>query len=333
MKIIALWVFLLVTAFPLAGQTKSIYVPPVTGTGSGPEDNAYIRNLLTSEVRAQNFILAQTLQDADYALMGTIIDREMYYSYNFGVNMEDVDADFDFGGLYVLHLVLQDNHNGEIEVEQDLLYYIQEDIDTFFPVVSYYIFSRITNTSVKQTADTGEDDLWRHKRWYFSAGVFWTPSVYVGRNQPVFWGNFSFGLSVEYRLLSFLSVETGIGLTPEWIRDTKAGVEDRNMLLEIPLSFKFVVRPGSHSMLEPYTGMHFNIPLMELSNPLPVSWRLGLQYGIKVGPCIIYLDSRFAVDLGTLNVEKNIGTVTVTEYQRYTAYIGIGYKFGVGTGP
>jgi hypothetical protein len=334
MKTTALWALLLVTAFPLAGQTKSIYVPPVTGTGSGPEDNAYVRSLLVAEVRAQSFVLAQTRPDADFVLMGTIIDREMYYSYNFGVYADD-DTDFDFGGMYVLHLVLQDNRSGEIEVEQDLLYNIQADIDTFFPVVSFYIFSRITTDKDKTLKQTEtEDDLWRNKRWYFSAGAFWTPRFYVAKGQSVFWGNFGFGLSAEYRILNFLSVESGFGMAPEWVRYTEAGIEDRDLLLEIPLSVKFVIRPSSYSMLEPYAGMHFNIPLMGNSKVPLASWRLGLQYCVKAGPGTIFLDTRFAADLGTPVVEKKIGNETVNfEYQRYTVYTGIGYKLGIGTGP
>jgi hypothetical protein len=57
------------------------------------------------------------------------------------------------------------------------------------------------------------------------------------------------------------------------------------------------------------------------------SWLAGIQYGVKAGPGALFIDARFAMDIGESAVEEPPGQYMA--FQRYIIHLGLGYKYGI----
>ena len=338
MKIVLIFLFFL-ACFSLPAQNRSnttVYVPPVTGDGIGPGDNEHIRQRLEAEARGRNQTIVSSRREADYSLIGSLISWDMYFAYYEnapGFFLSDYEHLYPYeDGVFVLHTVLQDNRTGEIVAEQDLLYQSLEDVDNFLPVLAMNVFSAINGGQGGQGRRNGGsgfsmDDSWRNKTWYVGGSVFWTPRVYAADAASIHYDNFGFEFIAEYHFKNFFSVESGFGFAPDWVVSMTGNYRDMTMV--IPLTFKFVVKPSFSLMLQPYTGIHFNISLSGVTRPPVVSWRTGFQGGLKAGPGILFIDPRFSIDMGKSRITRTFnGTTDTYHYSRYVLHIGIGYKYG-----
>jgi len=295
---------LLCGGFSLAAQSRpdaSIYVTPVTGTGSKAEDNSVFYKQLVLELTGQKFNLAKAQDGAGYSLIGSL------------GNYTGCE------GQFVFHLELRENQTGELKAEGDLLYEAPGDVNQQFPVL-------VTTLLYTIPIDPAVNDEWRNKWLYFGLAVTWTPHFYIGDGGSLYLGDPHGGFSAECHFLNFLSFETGIELAVDWLNIS--GKDYRNPMLEIPLLAKFVIKPGSYFMIEPYAGAYINIPFSDTTKPPLFSWLAGVQSAVKVGPGAIFLDGRFAMDIGKSTVKTAPGVV-VPPYQRYIINIGLGYKYGL----
>jgi len=308
MKRIIVWILLLCAAFSLYAQSNNaaVYVPPVTGTGSKPEDNEFIYKELVSEVTYQHFTLAKTQKDAEFSLVGTL----------------STQPDTAPSGLtqYVLHLELKDNKTNKTRSDGDLVYENPEDIKDMLPSLLYTLLYTIPVSSGK--------DNWRNKWLFVGAGAFWTPRIYTAESSSTHFASFGGGIFAEYHFLNFLSVAAGFEIASDMIKITaKAEKIYNNVLLEIPVLIKGVFKPGDYFMIEPYAGVHFNIPFDKTTAPPVFSWLAGFQYGVKAGPGMVFIDPRFSMDIGESLMDADAGVKDLS-FQRYIIHIGIGYKMG-----
>jgi hypothetical protein len=306
---------LLRVCFSLAAQSGvSVYVPPVTGTGSGPEDNYLFYRLLLNELAEQNYAAAKAQNRADFSLIAAL-----YPDLD-----ENVDVDVDeYGELVVtqffFHLELMDNKTGNVTVDGQLVYEIPSDVISLFPVLVYTLLSTIPRNTDNQ------NDEWRNMLLYAGGSAFWNPRVYFGDAQSAFFANFSGGLFAEFHFIGFMSAELGLGLAIDWVSAVR-NEDYRNLVMEIPLLVKFVIKPGDHLMLEPYVGIRYNFPFYDTINTPMFSCLAGFQYGVKVGPGVLIIDPRFTFDIGDSSLEALSGDTL--DFQRYAIYIGVGYKYG-----
>jgi hypothetical protein len=159
MKKYVVLTLLLCPVFSLYAQSNSaaVYVPPVTGTGSKPEDNELFYKQLVSEVRYQEFIPAKTKKDAEYSLVGTL----SVFSDNASSGTKQ----------YVLHLALIDNKTNQARSDGDLVYEVPEDVSTLFPSLVYTLLYTIPESSGK--------DNWRNKNGCLSASARPGPPVCI----------------------------------------------------------------------------------------------------------------------------------------------------------
>ena len=301
---------MLCSAFSLYAQSHnaSVYVVPVTGTGSKPEDNEFFYNRLNSEVTYQNFRLAKTLKDAEFYLVGTIFPHLN--------NADRPDTQ------YVFHLLLMDNKTNENMAEGELVYETPQELNTLFPVLVHTLLYTIPEEKGK--------DNWRNKTLYAGGSAFWTPRMYIDTeaNLSPHIPNFGGGVFAEYHFLDYLSVGMGFEVTTDsvLVKDKlySRTIKSTNLLLEIPVLVKYVFKPGDYFVLEPYAGIHFNIPFLKKTTPPAISWLAGLQYGVKLGPGVLFIDPRFSMDIGksTMNAVKD------KLFQRYIFHLGVGYKLG-----
>jgi len=324
-KNILVLALLLCGGFSLAAQSRpdaSIYVTPVTGTGSRPEDNSAFYKQLVLELTGQGFNLAKTQKGADYSLIGSLTP---YTGWE---------------GQFVLHLELRDNKTGEMKVEGELLYEAPDDVKQQFPVLVTALLYTIPPETVPAAAipvepipaaaipvdtipvETGKNDEWRNKWLYLGLAATWTPRFYIVGGNSKYYGDPHGGFSAEFHFLNFLSFETGVELAADWPEK----IYDIDTMIEIPFLLKFVIKPNAYFMLEPYAGAYFNISLRKTTVPSLFSWLAGFQYGVKVGPGAVFLDGRFAMDIGDTKVWAGNNPIP---YKRYLFHIGLGYKYGL----
>jgi len=301
-------ILLLCASFSLYAQSNSaaVYVPPVTGTGSKPEDNGFFYNQLVSELTYQHFKLAKTQKDAEFSLAGTLSEH----------------PDNAQSGVqhYVLHLALMDNKTGKSRSDGELVYEVPEDIKDLFPSLVYTLLFTIPQESGK--------DNWRNKWLFAGVSASWTPRIYTSENSSTHIASFGGGIFAEYHFLKFLSAGAGLEIASDSIKVVAKEKESHtNMLLEIPVLVKFIIKPAEHFILEPYAGVHFNIPFDKTTAPPIVSGLAGFQYGVKAGPGVVFIDPRFSMDIGESGMEEVPG-VKELSFQRYIIHIGIGYKLG-----
>ena len=77
-------------------------------------------------------------------------------------------------------------------------------------------------------------------------------------------------------------------------------------------------------MLEPYAGLIFNMSLYGTIKPPPIAWMIGFQYGVKVGPGILFIDPRFSMDITKARINELYGFSG--DFHRVKMYINAGYK-------
>jgi len=328
----------------LSAQSRpdaSIYVTPVTGKGSKPEDNLLFYTRLVNELTIQKAKLANASKDAEYSLFGTLAPYK---------NNE---------GQYVFHLELRDNKTVGITVEGELVYEVPDDTNQLFPILVNSLLYTIPPETIQEKTVPAETvpvetnpvetikpetpstetvsenkenkDEWRDKMLYFGLAVTWTPRIYRANEDSGYLGDPHFGFSFEYHFLSFMSLETGLELAVDEVKVRRAtNVFDiyHDTMIEIPILVKYVAKPNAFFMLEPYIGGQFNIPLLKTTIPPPFSFLAGLQYGVKVGPGALFLDARFVMDIADSKVNAPAG-VTAPAYRRYIIHLGLGYKYGI----
>jgi len=319
-------VLLLITALPLSAQVQDgiiIYVSPITGTGSAPEDNELFVELITNELMAWNFSVTAESGEEEYFLVGALAPSE------------SAENRFFFS------LALQ-NKDGATLQEQGLNYTTMDEASTLVPTLLFNIFSNVFDLNTYRPPEEPEpvvEDPWRRQEWYLGANVFWNPRSYYGDRLAINNTNLAFALSAEYHFLRFaagnlfwlkyISAETGLEFTGEYIAaSTRAGDEYNNVILQIPLFLHYVWRPGVSYMHEPYAGIIFNIPFFPDTTPALLSWAIGFKFGMKAGPGIAYANIRYAMDCMPSGLHKDNPNDT-RQYQRYMLYFGIGYKYNL----
>ena len=331
------------------------YIPMVTGRGGEPGDNAAVSAMLIAEIEARLCGVLTTPSGADILLTGSLTplirrvpdieednDALQYSDMLFSEGWVFIPRQYDHRSmpsnlyfyeavresegkqLYIFRLTARNADSRTLLVEQTLIYAALEDIGNYMPLLMFNIFSRL------RTKPEPEDPgLWRENWLFMSAVMFWTPRTYFGTALSTHLVNFGGGISAELYFHQFFSAEMGIGMSPEWVQVTALSDDYyRDVILEIPLLIKLVLKPRDHYMLEPYAGLQINIPLVGSTRPAPFSWTFGLQYGVKAGPGAVVVDARISGDFGKSGLITD-GGLERDRYQRSLVYIGVGYKFGV----
>ena len=329
MKKCAIWVLLFAAAFSLFAQTSKdvkVYISPVEGTGSTPEDNEIFTDTLIKELAVWNFTLTDTQEAADFTLSAAFSPS----GYDGADEPKKDDREYE------LSLSLLDKE-GVLLYQQSLRYTAIEEVMPYIPSMLFNMFSSFFVMYVAESAGKETDpEEWRNKSWYIGESVFWSPRLYHGSFLSSNLANFGFGFSAEFHFIQFasgnreflkyVSAATGMEFVPDWVVATdRTGDEYRNTILQIPLRFSYVWRPGALFMHQPFLGIHFNVPFYKDTTPALLSWDIGFQFGLKAGPGIAYAHILYSMDFGDSGL--NISRHDARAYQRYVMQLGIGYKY------
>jgi len=301
------FILLLCASFSLCAQTRSaaVFVQPVTGSGRSTGDNDFFYQQLVYEVGYQKFILAKEKKDAEFSLAAAISEQR-----------DDVPPGVR---QYNIHLTLIDNKTGQTTADGFLIYETAEEIEDLFPTLAYTLLYTIPE-------DAGKNN-WRNKTLYAGAGAIWSPRIYTSESSSAHLVSFGGGFFAEYHFLDFLSVEAGFEIATDMFKVKYSGETYNNILLEIPVLVKYVIKPGDSFMIEPYAGAQLNIPFGKATKPPIISALAGFQYGVKAGPGILFVDPRFSFDIGESAISPE-STFKDLNFQRYIIHLGIGYKIG-----
>ncbi|MCL2255173.1 MAG: hypothetical protein FWC09_12090 [Lachnospiraceae bacterium] len=338
-----------------------IFVPPIAGFGR-PADNVFFYRQLSSEVVFMYYSLVRSQRGCDYILKATIIPFGMEETESQGIKRPipenpnpplrnyprereyfswEIDDDIYFydtagEGNYdpnvrrtpsepfiitddhecTLRLELINNITGDALGRQQLVYAkVDASVGDLLSIIVYNMLSGIP--SIEETND------WRDKWLFLETSFLWAPRIYTEKYESVNWINFGLRAAFEFHFTNFLSLGIGTQFVQDWIVTEKYDEGHRDLILEIPIALKLVLKPAAQFVVEPYGGFAFNISLMNATIPSPASWLVGLQFGVKAGPGMIVIDPRFSMDFSesSLVLEDKI-------YQRNSMQIGIGYKIG-----
>jgi hypothetical protein len=162
-----------------------------------------------------------------------------------------------------------------------------------------------------------EDDSWKRK-WLYLGGKFGIlPQLdmeKVGESNQQYI-SFGGGVEVGFRVLEFLAVQGELNYSLDK-NDTVS-----TSLLSFPILVKGVFFPGKYTMLEPYGGIYITVPLEqpEGSSVPSLGWAAGVDFGMKAGPGILFLDLRYAADISSQSSDR----------VRNILALYVGYKYGV----
>jgi hypothetical protein len=306
MKKCVLWALLLCAGFPLFAKSPSgyyIYIPPVSGVGKSPEDNALFAGSLAGQVTANNHIITENQDRANFILTP---------------ELSHIPGQEPSGQLYLLRVTLIEKKTNTIIAEQDLIYSTPEEAGSLLVIMMGNVFSAVTGIP--------DDKPEWFNNLYLGASALWSPRVYSRRDTQITkMSNFGGGVLAELQFRNSMSVETGVTLMPEWIGIIYAdGVDRLDWILGIPLLLKYTFNPGIH-LIEPYGGIYFNFPLYGVGRPPLLSWCLGLQYGIKAGPGVFFIDTHFSMDIEASRLNKTADGILYSNRSQINA--GLGYKF------
>jgi len=291
---------------PPKNHSAAVYVLPVTGTGGQPGDNAFYFSRLVSEVIEQKYILAKTMPDSEFYFIGAL----------------SVFPDSTEAGerQYVFRLTLLDTKTNAVQAEGDVVYTNANEAVNAFSTLVYTLLLTIPESAGKFN--------WRNKWVYTGVSAFWTPRAYAADSAAMHVVNFGGGIYGELQFFDFLAAGIGFEFTTDKIKVSVKDEKDyENMLLEIPVTIRHVIKPGEYFLLEPYVGIQLNLPFTTDTKPPVISGLVGFEYGVKVGPGVFYIDPRFSIDLGKSVMDPE-STYRGLEFQRYIIHIGAGYKLG-----
>jgi len=311
---------LLISSAPLFAQEATyhvtrIYVPPIDGVGM-IDDMAYFYKQITGEIVRQYRTLGNSRRTSDYVITGKIMPLA-----GEGIDISQLPPGSE-NDENVLYVELYDNAIGEVIGSQFLTYNIPDQTtDETLSITIYYMLSGIPDL----IEGVASYETWRNKWLYVNLNFLWTPRVYSSRFQSINIASVGAEAMVDFHFLNFMSLKLGAEIIQDWVVTySSTGEYFADMVMDIPLALAFVFRPGDNFMLEPYVGINYNLSLTKVTTPYPLSWMAGAELGVRLGPGILTLDPRFAMDFN----RSWITARPSVNYWRYTIHLGIGYKIG-----
>jgi len=345
-------------------EKLNIFVLPIAGYGRD-KDNDYFFKQLAYEIFFQNHRVADSRDSSKYIFKGTIepvsgvpvkeqvpdhagqtdnynlipeyavppvknapgrreffsVEKkdEIFFLDSTGDNnalFSEIKAQAQEEGYYFI-LEMLDSATGDVIGSQKILFSVTDD---YVSKLVYFIVHNLLSNIPETPPKRGDS----RDRWmYFETSALWMPRIYYGGYELINLLGFGMKFGVEVRFLDFMSLGVGAQITQEQI--SVSDMSAAELVLELPVAIKYVLKIENNYALEPYGGAALNYSIDKKIQISEFSWFAGVQFGIKdkseTGMFVI--DPRFAMDL--FNSVYPAGNI---EYQRYSFQLGLGYKFG-----
>jgi len=324
-------------AFAQTREDIRIFIPPVIANA---EQARFFHENFTLEISTAGYTVTDNENDAHYSIQLTVRPNTIIYPDG----TEESAPPDAHQNILLISLV---RNSDKIEIVS--LFHRFTDLEEMYHYNLYlhHIYQAI-NVLITETEDEEEETeadgpaqagragrtpgvfTWDTTPLYFGGSVFLSPRIYQSNELSSYFTGIGIGILAEFHFLWILSVGTGAELATDGIAASpRFGDEYWNAVLQVPLKLQFVLRPGSF-MFQFYFGIAFNFPILPYTIPPLLSWQAGIQNGIRAGPGVIFADLRFAMDFGKSGLDQTRPHDT-REYDRYMFYLGVGYKWGVGS--
>ncbi|GHV74026.1 hypothetical protein AGMMS49940_13280 [Spirochaetia bacterium] len=312
-----------------------VWVAPMKGGTA--EDRAYFDFNLPEEVKGSGYELVDTRGESDFYITctldydteheDTIITAELYETsadaliITTSMGYQTTDEMNDWNLTMIYRLMANAPISKSLSMEESEFIEVESENKKVFP--HYRLLVGL--------------------RGGYSLRIYPKPTSSYYNNG---WGNsFEAAVHVSYDPWQYFGFQTEIIFTMDSAKLTRPGdlivaqnlpniTEKYNSFsLMIPLMVKGIFR-FNRLVVSPFVGPYFTMPLGKMtinddkksafSVKVPLGVTAGAELGMHLGPGILFLDTRYAVDFGS-TVLANETTV----YQRNIVSFSLGYKFGL----
>jgi hypothetical protein len=148
------------------------------------------------------------------------------------------------------------------------------------------------------------------------------------------------GVHSGFQFTRFLALQAEALYTADKVSysgdDGEAGFESQSLMFAALLKFTF--RP-SKFLIAPFAGGYFALPLgrLKMSSDaygdasfdasIPAGILGGIDLGLNIGPGALFLDARYAMELGNTSINDGKGNLAI--YSRAMASFTLGYEIGI----
>jgi hypothetical protein len=263
----------------------------------------------------------------------------------------EVTPDTDDSSSYHLRLYLWEMSETRLIYSDELSARDQSECETNLPPLLTWLFSWIKKND-GSAAQAAQSPASEPEKWLYLGLRAGSSLRFFARedaspfleDQRMHFFNFNAALQASVHLLSFLDVQTEIILTNEYApftyKDKNSAVDTTPftaLSMMIPVLARFNMRKGP-LVAGVVGGLYFALPLGQMNNDapdpdyggsydfkldLPVGYMAGVNVGMKLGPGWLFLDVRWAADLGETQSDGGAPL-----YRRSMVMINIGYEMG-----
>ncbi|MDR3171444.1 MAG: PorT family protein [Treponema sp.] len=363
MKNIVLCLFLLVTGTLGFGQESSTLNE---GLNRGMTEMLAViseRAPGSSNIRIRSFSApTQIVSNRVIEILGTIISNNRQFNLvateqtialvrdeqqsqsSFGNQDDFISVDnFDNAHIIITGTLTRINLNCVIHLEATL-------VGKGVALVQKDITIRIDDT-LAEMLNISSPNAWKHKRFSVGGRFGVAPHFYtlseddidgvVDANHVAF----EFGFQGAVYITDYIAVQIETLFTSDTVK--LSGIEEgvgsytasyTSKTLTIPLLARLSLKPDIFSV-SLLVGPYFTLPLgqMELSSDkhedtsydfsVPLGFMAGVNLGIHLGPGVLGLDVRYAVDTGRTSIHDGHGNMTL--YNRSSLSFTLGYEIGL----
>jgi hypothetical protein len=244
-------------------------------SGGTSAENQFFDENLSVELAAANYSVTTIRTQADFILIPTVV----------------VEADAPAETPHSIVLRLVQNNPEQTEIIQAGIAY--DEVTEMYQWNLYLIYQVMANvpmskaeTAAAEVEPSPIEHYWRDKWIYLSVAGIYNPQYIIDNIIGEWWPtsptSFTGSVGIEVQFLNFLSMELRIRPDILYYEPAKEGGGPL-FNLALPLSIRFIAKPGDIWMLEPYLGAAINIPLSEQLKLPPVTILAGIQAGVKLG--------------------------------------------------
>ena len=344
-----------VSLFAQQRQDTVIAVPPVTGEGSGPDDMLYFTEMTIMEVGARGYSVGEN--GNDYILAGSVFRADAEDK-----ETEPPDTEDDW---YAFHIELIEAETGRKILEQDLVYQHTEKVNEFFPLLIFNMLANIplTKLAVDSSGAGSPEYIYsspdpppgQPQHWLYlglRAGTSLrlyrrsTAEPFIEKDVHHYY-NINAALQLTWQFASFMGIQAeGIfsnDYAPYEIYETNSAHSVLTLRSEpftayslmVPLTLKCTLRKEP-LLAAALGGVYLAVPLGNMQNGIyggsfpysltvPVGYTLGINLGMKAGPGYLFLDLRWAQDLGETIKAESLESL----YRRSMVILALGYEIGL----
>jgi hypothetical protein len=335
-RVLAAAILALLCCVSLCAQQRAdvvIAILPVTGTGGAPGDNVFFEEMTAMEVMARGFALAEDGGQSDYAFAGSL--GELYPGAK----------------EFFFHLAMTDSADGRTVVEQEIVYKEREDVYEQFPLLVFTMLGNIPMTKLvggEMAAPEKPPEYWL----YVGARMGSSLRFYTRKENDPFvedevfhWYNIHAAIHASYNFWRFLSIQGEAIISSEYapyrvidmsptLVSLRAAPFTAGSLM-FPLTLKATLRKEPLLAVSAFAGLYVSAPLGDMLNDKmggafgysympPFGYTAGVNAGIKAGPGYVFLDLRWAQDMG-----DTIKTGTDEHlYSRSMVVLAVGFEKG-----